>query len=370
MPQVQAKPELHFTNHWIGIYGRGNLLTPMSRTGRSIPPLVLKGTPEGKLAPPNDPASLRPLYEQAVKDREKQLGSAHPKLARSWENLGLFSRETGDPKAAEVALRKALDIDRANRDVRLPSVLEELAQILVVNGKVREAFDLFQQAAGSADPRVVSLSYASLAVLDPARADLYYSNGLKAEEEASGKDHPRVAVVLNNLALAVKAKNDLKAAEALFRRALAIQRMSLGEGHYETATTLSNLGSLLQNLGRLAEAERLEREALHIFEQKLPQSTELATVCTNLADLVASKGDRTTASILLRQAISIDEAIYGLDHPEVAGDLTNLGLLLRESGQDAAADSLLKRALRIYDTKLGPDSPQSRDIRENLRRRP
>jgi tetratricopeptide (TPR) repeat protein len=369
MPQAQPTPQLRFTNHWIGVYPKGGTLVPRSRTGRSLPPLVLRPTAAGKLVPPNDPSSLRPLFEQALMEREKQLGPAHPKVARSAASLGQFLNETGDRAGAEAPLRRALEIDRANRDPHLPEVEEKLAQILGVTGRRPEAFELLQQAAAGADSPVTARSFAALAALDPARADAYYRSGLRAEEAASGKNHPRVAILLNNLALALKEKGDLKGAEPLLRRALAIQQTTLGRGHYQTATTLNNLGSLLQNVRQLTEAERVEREAFHIFEQRLPQSMELATACTNLADLLAAKGERVEAAGLLRRAISIDESIYGTEDPEVAADLTNLGVLLRESGAHTAADSVLKRALAIYEKSLGPDSQQARDIRDNLQQR-
>jgi tetratricopeptide (TPR) repeat protein len=369
MPQVQTTPQLRFTNHWIGVYAKGVTLVPGGKLGRSLPPLALQSTGPGKLVAPNDPSTLRPLFEQALMEREKQLGPAHPKVARGAASLGQFLAETGDRTGAEAPLRRALDIDRANGDTHLPEDEEKLAQLLEVAGKRREAFELLQQAAGGADLHVAARSFAGLAVIDPAKADLYYGKGLAAEEAASGKDDPKVAILLNNLALALKEKGDLKTAEPSLRRALAIQRKAFGPGHYQTATTLNNLGSLLQSSGRLREAEALEREALRSFEGTLPQSTELATVCTNLADLLAARGGRVEAAGLLRKAVSIDESIYGTEDPEVAADLTNLGVLLRESGAHAAADSALKRALNIYEKRLGPDSRQARDIRDNLQRR-
>jgi tetratricopeptide (TPR) repeat protein len=123
---------------------------------------------------------------------------------------------------------------------------------------------------------------------------------------------------------------------------------------------------LLQNLQRAEEAERLEREAIGILEQKRPQSVELAAAYTNLADLLSPRKDFAPAAQLLRQAIAIDEAIYGTGDPEVAVDLTNLGELLKGHGQDAAARTALDRALAIYEKRFGPQSPQARDVRESL----
>jgi tetratricopeptide (TPR) repeat protein len=367
MPQVPTSAQLHFTNHWIGIYERGNNLVPERRAVKGLLPLRAVAPGSGRLPPPADPAGLRPLFEQILEDREKQHGPKDPKVARSASDLGLFLRNTRNPAAAEAPLRKAVEIDRANADVALPADQENLAAVLESLGKRPEAFELLQKAAAGADPGVTARCLGALAMLDPANAESYYRGAVRAEETASGKNHPRVAILLNDLALALRQKGDNRSAEPLFRRALAIQEKALGPDHAATASTLNNLGSLLQSTKQLAEAERLERRALRIFEHKLgPESMELATTCSNLADLLWTKGDRASAAGLYRRAVSIDESVYGPEDPEVGGDLANLGALLKESGQSAAAQSALRRALAIYEKALGPNSPQAVRVRQSL----
>jgi tetratricopeptide (TPR) repeat protein len=369
MPQVAINTRLRFTNHWIGVYGAGPKLVPLPRGGRRAPPLRLAATPGGQLPPPADPSSLTGVYEQVLAEQESALGPKHARVARSASDLGLFLRGTGDPRSAEAPLRKALQIDVDNMDPLAAADRENLASALAVNGKREEAIELFRQGAAGSDPGVAARCFSSLAMLDEGHADSHYRNALAAEEAASGKEHPRVATVLNNLALALRHKGDNQPAEALFRRALAIQEKALRSNDTAVASTRNNLGNLLATSGRLAEAERLERSALRIFEEKLgAESKETATACNNLADVLWSKGEAAEATRLYRRTVSIDEAIYGNEHPEVAGDLTNLGLLLKETGQWAAAEPLLRRALAIYEKTLGPNSPQALDLRQSLRR--
>ena len=77
---------------------------------RLIPYLVTAGL-YGQTSPPADLAALRPLFEQALAARERELGPEHPKVARSASDLGLFLKAHGDPDGAESALRRALAID-------------------------------------------------------------------------------------------------------------------------------------------------------------------------------------------------------------------------------------------------------------------
>jgi tetratricopeptide (TPR) repeat protein len=367
MPQVQEPaPEIQFTNHWIGVYGKGNSLVPVSRQEQSLPPLSLPPTSEGKLVPPNSPSSLLPLFQQAVKEREQALGAWDAKVARSLKAEGLFLKTIGEVQAAAAPLSRSVEIDRRNHDPDLFAVEESLAQTFELAGSRRQAFEWFQQAAAGTDMQVAARSYASLGALDPARAADYYAKAIAAQEKVSGTEHPRVAMLLNRRAQALEEKENFQEAEALLRRALAIQRRALGRSP-DTATTLINLGSLLQHMQRAEEAERLEREAIGILEQKRPQSVQLATAYTNLADLLSARQDFGPSAALLRRAIAIDEAIYGTDDPEVAVDLTNLGELLKGHAQDTAARTAFDRALAIYEKRLGIESPQARDVRESLR---
>ena len=57
------------------------------------------------------------------------------------------------------------------------------------------------------------------------------------------------------------------------------------------------------------------------------------------------------------QAMRIDEAAFGPDHPNVARDVNNLGTVLQDIGDFAAARQCYERALRIDETAFGPDHP-------------
>jgi tetratricopeptide (TPR) repeat protein len=364
MPQVPITAQLKFTNHWIGIYTRaGGNLVPSGSSAKSISPL-----PPADPAPftPADPASLRPLYERALAELEKKLGTDDPKVARSALDLGTFVANTGDKSAAEGPLRKALAIDQRNRAPQSAEDAEQVAMILAETGRTDEAAHLFQEAAAGPDPRIAARSLANLALLDPAQAEQYYRAALTAERRAEGNNSRRVAILLDNLAAILEQKKNYPAAVDLFRQALAIQK-NIQPDDPAAASTMSNLGSLLETMGQHAEAERLEREAVRIFELRLgPWSAELATSCTNLADILWTKGDRNSAGNLYRRAISIDESVYGPDNQEVAGDLVNYGTLLKESGQAAAADQLLRHALAIYEKAGDTAHTQAMQVRQLL----
>jgi tetratricopeptide (TPR) repeat protein len=367
MPQVRIVPGLEFANHWIGIYSAASRLVPVSRSQSRLERLQLPPTAEGASLPPADPSSLIPVFEDILARREKEWGPADRKVAGSAIDLGRFLQALGRPAAAEVPLRKALTLDRANADPQAYAAAELLASNLLLLEKPQEAFPLFQNCANGSLPDVAAKCLANLGALDEPRAKDYYKAAIRKQEEAFGKDDPKVATLLNDLGLAYRRENDHKSAEPLFRRALAIQQKALGPAHPTAAATMNNLGSLLQSAGRPLEAERYERLALQALERRLgPESKEVATTCANLADLLWSKGDRAGAEPLYRRTLAIDESIYGQQDPEVGGDLMNLGLLLKESRRLAEANLLLRRALAIFEQTLGAGSPQAVAARQSL----
>jgi tetratricopeptide (TPR) repeat protein len=130
---------------------------------------------------------------------------------------------------------------------------------------------------------------------------------LAIDEQSYGKDHPTVAIRLNNLAGLLQATNRLAEAEPLMRRALAIDEQSYGKDHPDVAIRLNNLAALLQATNRLAEAEPL-----------------------------------------MRRALAIDEQSYGQDHPDVAIGLNNLAQLLWATNRLAEAEPLMRRYVEIF----------------------
>jgi len=90
---------------------------------------------------------------------------------------------------------------------------------------------------------------------------------LKIDEASLGKDHPKVAIRLNNLAQLYQATNRLKEAEPLMQRALKIDEASLGKDHPDVAIRLNNLAQLYKATNRLKEAEPLMQRHLVIFLQ-------------------------------------------------------------------------------------------------------
>lgn len=352
MPQVAAGANLNFTNHWIGIYApNGRHLLPSKHAVKALQPAPAKTA--DAIVVPADPATLVPVYAQAVAER----------VPHAESNLGFFLLYLGNLEEAEPHLRLAVAGEGRNID------REGLALALKARGKTKEAFELFTIAAAGKDPDVAARAFVKLAELDPARGDVYYRNAIASEEKASGPGSQRLAVLLKEYATELRARKRDADAEPFLRRALAIQHAAPRSDPRVTIDVLNALGNLLEGRGHLDEAEKLVRSALALSEEKFgPESPLLATSCTYLADVLWNKKMLREAGLLYRRAVAIDASVYGPDRPETAADIANLGMLMKAAGQAADGAALLRQALAIYENTLGTNSEEARLVREQLGR--
>ncbi|MCH9049884.1 MAG: tetratricopeptide repeat protein, partial [Proteobacteria bacterium] len=80
-------------------------------------------------------------------------------------------------------------------------------------------------------------------------------NALRLSEQEFGRDHPKTATRLNNLARLYRRQGKYAEAEPLFKRALAIREEALGPEHPRVATILNNLALIDDATGRHGAAD-------------------------------------------------------------------------------------------------------------------
>lgn len=235
----------------------------------------------------------------------------------------------------------------------------------------RRALADSEKHIGSADPALATLLN-NLAVTlreknELKEAEALHRRALTVTEEAFGQLHPGVVPSVCNLAQVLKLTNRPSEAEPLMWRALAIIEQHYGPDDPEVATHLSNLAVLLKTNNRLAEAERLFRRALAINERSRgTEHPHVALLMNNLAQVLKAMGRLRDAEPLMWRALAVDERMLGIEHPHVARDLNNLAMLLHATGRTTEAEPLMRRALAIDEQNVGPDHPTlARDL-ENL----
>jgi tetratricopeptide (TPR) repeat protein len=124
----------------------------------------------------------------------------------------------------------------------------------------------------------------------------------------------------------------------------------------ETSELLDSVGRHLRFLARLNEAKNALKQALSICEAAFgPDHPNVALILSDLGVVLLDLGDLPGAKESLERALKIDEAVFGPDHPNVAIRLSNLGLVLKNLGDLPGAKERLERAMRIDEVVLGPD---------------
>jgi tetratricopeptide (TPR) repeat protein len=170
-----------------------------------------------------------PAAQQALALREKTLGTEHPAVAQSLNNLASLYQKQGRYAEAEPLHKRSLAIwEKApcgdHPDVA--SSLNNLAELYRNQGRYAEAEPLYKR---------------SLAIW----------------ESALGRDHPDVALSLNNMASLYHNRARYEDAEPLYRQSLAIREKALGRDHPQVAQSLNNLAELYRQQDRYAEADPL-----------------------------------------------------------------------------------------------------------------
>jgi tetratricopeptide (TPR) repeat protein len=121
---------------------------------------------------------------------------------------------------------------------------------------------------------------------------------------------------------------------------------------------LNDYALFLYKQGLWKAAEPLMCRALAIDEASFGvKHPEVAIRLNNLAQLLQATHRLAEAEPLMRRALAIDEASFGTEHPRVAVDLNNLAQLLQATNRLAEAEPLMRRALAIDEASFGARHP-------------
>ncbi|MCJ8280980.1 MAG: CHAT domain-containing protein, partial [Rivularia sp. ALOHA_DT_140] len=172
-------------------------------------------------------------------------------------------------------------------------------------------------------------------------------------EKVLGKEHPDVAISLNNLAILYESQGNYKKAEPLYLRSLAIKEKVLGKEHPQVATILNNLALLYNSQENYAKAESLYLRSLAIKKNTLgKEHPEVATSLNNLGLLYYSQKTYAKAESFYLRSLAIWEKVLGKEHPQVANVLHNLTMVNWLKDNISRTTNFLARQLEIEEKNL------------------
>jgi tetratricopeptide (TPR) repeat protein len=133
------------------------------------------------------------------------------------------------------------------------------------------------------------------------------------------------------------------------------------------AIVLNNLAQLYHATNCFEKAEPLMKRALGIDENSNgPDHPDVARDLNNLAALYQTTNRLEEAEPLMKRALDIDENSYGPDHPDVARDLNNLAQLYKATNRLEEAEPLMSRAFEIFSASLSNEHPNTKVVFNNL----
>ena len=156
---------------------------------------------------------------------------------------------------------------------------------------------------------------------------------------------------------------NLAKAESVLREGLTLA--DVDEKH--EAPLANELALVLLHKGDLDGALKYAQRALSIDEKVYgPEHPTVAIDANNIAVILKAKGDLEGALQYEQRALSIDEKVYGPEHPTVAIRANNIGQILKAKGDLDGALKYTQRALTICLDSFGPDNPSTKIVAGNV----
>jgi tetratricopeptide (TPR) repeat protein len=226
-----------------------------------------------------------------------------------------------------------------------------LGGMLSAHGDLAAARDhlVKARAIADADPRraaIAGLVHVSLCDVERQLGDIPAARGdctkgLALLEGALGREHLRVAVELNTVAVLEFSAHDLDAAERDYLRAIEIFERRNSRDHLVYALALSNLGALYAERDDPALARPEFERALAMFDQYRPKHPQRQMPLQGLASLALRSGDAESAIRYYGQVRDAMAATYTPDSPTRLVVEFDLALSYRDAKQLARAQEVL-----------------------------
>lgn len=185
----------------------------------------------------------RRAYDSAISiSNQEQSGRIAAKLAQVFEELGEIQEAISQCK---LALRH---YEEAGDHTNHPTLLNQLASLFRRSGNLQEACQTYRRA-------------------------------IDAASQLHGSKHQSLAILYNNLGVALTEAGEYTQAENAHLQALSLRESNFGVSHPETAHSLANLGVLHHSRGDRQKAIRHFEAALEIYRKYYtPSSREIQTL--------------------------------------------------------------------------------------------
>jgi tetratricopeptide (TPR) repeat protein len=304
-------------------------------------------------------------YRRLINLRSDLHGTERVDLARAEQALARLYWDMGRFNDADTYFNSALEIAGAARgasDIAVASILDQIGVLRWKQGRYSQAEKKLRVALGIAkdqDTDEARLVYSSIQnslgsllieLNDFEEARRLLTSSLETEE-ALFKDHPnhpRIANVLNNLAVLWRKTERFEDAKEFNSKALAIYSTSLGEKNPAVANSLLNESVVLCRVGNYAGAMQLASSSAEMRISFFGRGNRLVAESDSVKGYIAlMSGDAGTARKLFEEAYSTRLEALGSAHLYVAKSRDDLGLVDYIQAQFSSSRDKYLDALQI-----------------------
>ena len=289
------------------------------------------------------------LYQRAAAQRETVRAEAEAATATATTKflIDLFKvSDPGEARGNTITAREMLDKGAARVDAELAAQPAIQARLMDTLGTVYMGLGLYPEARPLLDRAVDRRR--QLANIDP----IELSTSLSHEGDV----------------LSLQAEYD--AAEKAYRDAIRIATSRPGDRKSQAAlaNSLYGLGTTLAKNGRYGDAEKCLREALALQQTLYGASNpDVARSLKDLARAVSDGGDLRAGIPIMQRAVDMQRALRGAEpHPDLSEVLNDMGDLLQQNGDLDGAERYFREALTMKRRLLGERHPEIAAGLENL----
>jgi serine/threonine protein kinase/TolA-binding protein len=272
--------------------------------------------------------SARELLDNAAKRIRGDLNQQPEVRARLLEAIGKSYRRQNQFEQARAVLEEAVQLRKQLPDPdgsKLASTLLELAPAQLATGDSEQSQKTLQEVV-----RLVHQTHTEHSLTH--------------------------AAVLRDLGRAEQRNGNLAAARKSLESSLALYRDILGPLNVEVATTLDDLQTVALWGDDLEAAEKLARQALDIYAQIVPELyPNRIHAETQLGEIMLMEGRISEARIVLEQALSKSNVLYGDSSLQVAGIHYYLAEAMLSLGRLDDAQTYAQKSQDATRTNLGEE---------------
>ena len=321
------------------------------------------------------------LYEQLAAQRQKQLGTIHPKTLVARREIAKCIRGQGDYKQAMKMLTEVGETQEKTLGVKHRDTLKTLAEIgstFHYQGQYKNMLSLLQNVLtmqksvlGETDKdtleTISSIAACLFAMGDGGSAKKMWESLLPITRKSLGENDKLTLWTRVNIAVATSSMGDPKRAIPMYLEVLPVAKRELGETHMLTLNIYQNLSIAYLRAGDRQKSKEIDAE-LRRVKKNLLGDDHPDTLVTRYSAAVGlfSQGKRKEAVGELADVLQRQRRVLGETHEHTLRTSSNLAAALVGLGEYKQAKAILQVTVEALKKEMGEEHPLTFNAMDNM----